>query len=47
MKSRPIYRPSVEGIFRHTIDSAEIEGIFLKDKDKKRILEALKETKSH
>lgn len=46
MKNRPIYRPFVDEIFRHTIDSAEIEGIYLKDIDKKRILEALKTKES-
>jgi hypothetical protein len=45
MKSRPVKRPTDEEIFRHTINSAEIEGIFLKDEDKKRLLEALKEKK--
>ena len=40
MKSRPIKRYSKEDIFKGTIHSAEIEGIFLKENDKKKIWNA-------
>jgi len=43
MKSSLIRKLSDREILQHTIDSAEIEGIFLKEKDKEKILNALKE----
>jgi len=43
LKSNPIKKISDKEILQHTINSAEIEGIFLKDKDKEKILSALKE----
>ena len=42
MKSRPVKRLSDKEIIAHSIQSAEIEGIVLKDKDKEKLVEALK-----
>jgi hypothetical protein len=42
MKSRPVKRLTDKEIIAHTIQSAEIEGIYLKDKDKEKLVEALK-----
>lgn len=43
MKGNPIKKISNKEILQHTINSAEIEGIFLKNEDKEKILSALKE----
>jgi len=43
MKTRPVKRLSDKEIIAHSIQSAEIEGIFLKEKDKEKLTEALKE----
>ena len=42
MKDRPIKRYSKEEIFQQGINSAEIEGIFFSEKEKKEIWEAFK-----
>jgi hypothetical protein len=42
MKTRPVKRLSDKEVIAHSIQSAEIEGIYLKDKDKGKLVEALK-----